>query len=165
MIQTTSKNIPISTRPRWFKDFADPSTFVDPLFKGTSIIPSGNTNYALVGLKPSQVKPLGITGNTKNVPSIDKAGRQVRRSSPATRGTTATPRSTRRLTTKIVPWIPYMWAKTVTILSSKVTKWNFDQNAGFTALAHVAASSRELAERPDDESGALGPRSRLLLRS
>lgn len=45
------------------------------------------------------------------------------------------------LTTKIVPWIPYMWAKTVTILSSKVTKWNFDQNAGFTALAHVSVKS------------------------
>ncbi len=35
VIQTTSKNIPISTRPRWFKDFADASTFIDPLFNGT----------------------------------------------------------------------------------------------------------------------------------
>ena len=34
-----------------------------------------------------------------------------------------------------------MWAKTVTILRPNVTKWKFDQNAGFTALAHVAVKS------------------------
>ncbi len=140
VIQTTSKNIPISTRPRWFKDYADPSTFIDPLFKSTSLIPSGNTNYALVGLRPSQVKALGITGSTKNIPSIDKMADNCGKK-------TGNPRYNcfaavdKVLTTKIVPWIPYMWAKTVTILSSKVTKWNFDQNAGFTALAHVSVKS------------------------
>jgi hypothetical protein len=41
----------------------------------------------------------------------------------------------------VVPWIPYMWAKTVTILGPNVTKWNFDQSAGFTAFAHVAVKS------------------------
>ena len=40
VIQTTSKNIPISTRPRWGKDYADPSTFIDPLFVGANIIRS-----------------------------------------------------------------------------------------------------------------------------
>ena len=38
------------------------------------------------------------------------------------------------LTKDIVPWIPYMWANTVTIISPDVTQWKFDQNAGFTAL-------------------------------
>ena len=36
VIQTPSKNIPITTRPRWGKDYADPSTFIDPLFFGTT---------------------------------------------------------------------------------------------------------------------------------
>ena len=70
VIQTTSKNIPISTRPRWFKDYADPSTFFDPLFNGTSIIPSGNTNYALLGLKP-------VTGESA------RSHREHERTSPA----------------------------------------------------------------------------------
>ena len=39
------------------------------------------------------------------------------------------------LTKDIVPWIPYMWANTVTIISPDVTQWKFDQNAGFTALS------------------------------
>jgi peptide/nickel transport system substrate-binding protein len=140
VIQTTSKNIPISTRPRWFKDFADPSTFIDPLFKGSSLIPSGNTNYALVGLKQSQVKALGITGNTKNVPSIDAAADKCGRLIGSARENCYAAVD-KTLTTKIVPWVPYMWARTVTILGPKVTKWNFDQNAGFTALAHVAVKS------------------------
>ena len=140
VIQTTSKNIPISTRPRWFKDFADVSTFVDPLFKGTSIIPSGNTNYALVGLKPSQAKSLGIKGNTANVPSIDALSDRCGRLPLGTSRTSCFARIDKVLTEQIVPWVPYMSAKTVTILGPKVTKWNFDQNAGFTALSHVAVS-------------------------
>jgi peptide/nickel transport system substrate-binding protein len=141
VIQTTSKNVPISTRPRWFKDFADASTFIGPLFEGSSIIPSGNTNYALVGLKPGQVKSLGVTGDTKNVPSIDKLANRCSRLPLGNARTSCYGRIDKTLTAKIVPWVPYMWANTVTILSPNVTKWNFDQNAGFTALAHVAVKS------------------------
>jgi len=140
VIQTTSKNIPISTRPRWFKDFADASTFIDPLFKGSSIIPAGNTNYALVGLKPSQVKSLGVTGSIKSVPSIDKAATKCGKLISNAR-VSCYAAIDKTLTAKIVPWVPYMSARTVTILGPKVTKWNFDQNAGFTALAHVAVKS------------------------
>jgi len=139
VIQTTSKNIPISTRPRWFKDFADPSTFIDPLFKGSSIIPEGNTNYSLVGVTPAQAKEYGITGTTTNVPSIDKAAEACAKLIGNPR-LNCYAKLDKTLTEQIVPWVPYMAAKTVTILGPKVTKWNFDQNAGFTALAHVAVS-------------------------
>jgi len=139
VIQTTSKNIPISTRPRWFKDYADPSTFIDPLFKGSSIIPEGNTNYALVGVTPGQAKRYGIKGSTTNVPSIDKAAEACAKLVGNSR-LNCYAKLDKVLTEQIVPWIPYMSAKTVTILGPKVTKWNFDQNAGFTALAHVAVS-------------------------
>ena len=138
VIQTTSKNVPISNRPRWFKDFADASTFVGPLFDGRSIIPSGNTNYSLVGVKPSQAKALGLKGNFRNVPSIDKLADRCGKLPLGNARTTCYAGIDKVLTTQIVPWIPYMWAKTVTILGPNVTKWNFDQNAGFTALAHVA---------------------------
>ncbi len=140
VIQTTSKNIPISTRPRWFKDFADVSTFIDPLFKGSSIIAAGNTNYPLVGLKPSQAKSLGIKGNTKNIPSIDALANRCSKLPLGNARTSCFANIDKVLTETIVPWVPYMSAKTVTILGPKVTKWNFDQNAGFTALAHVAVS-------------------------
>ena len=58
-IQTTNKNIPISERPGWGKDYADPYTFFGELFDSRALIPSGNTNYSLVGMKPSMAKSLG----------------------------------------------------------------------------------------------------------
>jgi peptide/nickel transport system substrate-binding protein len=140
VIQTTSRNIPISQRPRWFKDYADPSTFIDPLFYGGNIIPTGNTNYSLVGLKPGQAASLGIKGNVNNVPSIDALADRCQRLIGNAR-VTCYAGVDRVLTQDIAPWVPYMWSKTVTILGPNVTKWNFDQSAGFTAFAHVAVKS------------------------
>ena len=137
VIQTTSRNIPISNRPRWFKDYADPSTFIDPLFYGGNIIPSGNTNYSLVGVSASRVKELGLKGNVNNVPSIDKLADACQKKIGSAR-VTCYAGIDRVLSTQVVPWIPYMWANTVTILSSKVDKWNFDQSTGFTAYSHVS---------------------------
>jgi peptide/nickel transport system substrate-binding protein len=137
VIQTPSKNIPISTRPRWGKDYADPSTFIDPLFYGGNIIPSGNTNYALVGLTKSQAASMGIKGNISNVPSINKLA-------DACRAKTGNARITcyagidRVLTTQIVPWVPYMWANQVNVLGPNTTAWAFDQNAGLAGFAHAA---------------------------
>src|SRR4051812_34041045 len=71
VIQTTSKNVPISERPGWGKDYADASTFFNALFLSTSIIPTGNTNYSLVGVKSSMAKSLGLKGNVTGVPSAD----------------------------------------------------------------------------------------------
>jgi peptide/nickel transport system substrate-binding protein len=141
VIQTTSRNVPISNRARWFKDFADASTFIGPLFDGRNIIPSGNTNYALVGMKPSQVKSLGVKGTTKGIPSIDKLNDRCSKLPLGSARTNCFAGIDRVLTKDIVPWIPYMWANTVTIISPNVTQWKFDQNAGFTALAHVAVKS------------------------
>ena len=91
MIQTASNNIPISTRPRWFKDYADLSTFIDPLFDGANIHPTGNRNYALVGLTTSQAEQLGVKGTT-TTSSEHRQGCQQRalrksatHASPATR--------------------------------------------------------------------------------
>jgi peptide/nickel transport system substrate-binding protein len=134
-IQTVGNNIPISTRPRWGKDYADPSTFIDPLFVGANIQPTGNRNYGLVGLTQTQAKQMGVKGNIRNIPSIDKAA-------TACAAKVGDPRLTcyaaldRVLTEQIVPWIPYMWANQVNVVSSKVATWSFDQNAGLAGFAH-----------------------------
>ena len=44
----------------------------------------------------------------------------------------------RKLSTEVVPWIPYLWRSRITILGSQVAKWAFDQSSGTTAFAHVA---------------------------
>ena len=137
VIQTTSKNIPISTRPRWGKDYADPSTFIDPLFFGGNIIASGNTNYALVGLKPGQAAQLGVKGSVNNVPSIDNAANTCRAKVGNAR-VTCYAGIDRVLTTQVVPWVPYMWANQVNILGPNVATWTFDQSAGLAGFAHAS---------------------------
>jgi peptide/nickel transport system substrate-binding protein len=136
-IQTTSRNVPISTRPRWGKDYADPSTFIDPLFVGANIFPTGNRNYSLVGLKASQVKQLGVKGSVKNIPSIDRAATACAAKVGDAR-ITCYAALDRVLTAQIVPWIPYMWANQVNVIGPKVTTWQFDQNAGLAGFAHAS---------------------------
>src|SRR6266540_4195369 len=71
-IQTVKNNIPIALNAGWGKDYADAYTFAAPLFAGTSIIETGNTNYAMVGLTPSEASSLGTkipAGVT--IPNVD----------------------------------------------------------------------------------------------
>ena len=136
-IQTVANNIPISTRPRWGKDYADASTFIDPLFVGANIQPVGNRNYALVGLTPTQAKQMRVKGTTRNIPSIDKAATACAAKVGDAR-LTCYAALDRVITEQIVPWIPYMWANQVNVISSKVEKWSFDQNAGLAGFAHAS---------------------------
>jgi peptide/nickel transport system substrate-binding protein len=138
VIQTPSKNIPISTRPRWGKDYADPSTFIDPLFN--TILSAGNTNYSLVGLTPAVAKKLKITGNVANVPSIAAQAKKCASTVGDVRPACYA-QIDRILTTQIVPWVPYLWREQVNILAPNVAKWTFDQNAGLSGFGHVALSS------------------------
>jgi peptide/nickel transport system substrate-binding protein len=139
-LQTVAKNIPISERPGWGKDYADPVTFFAPLFDGRTIIPTGNTNYSLVGITPSQAKALHVTGDTKNVPSVNA---DLGRCAPLV----GTPRLScyekldQKLTTDVVPWVPYLWAYTTHVTSSQVSHWSFDQFSGSIGYAHVSLKS------------------------
>ena len=114
-------------------------TFLGPLFEGRSIVPNGNVDFTLVGLKPSQAGKLGITGSTANLPSVDSdldrcaalAGTPRRR---------CYEQLDKRLTATIVPWVPYLQANVAHITGPRVTQWEFDQFTGTTAYAHVAVS-------------------------
>jgi peptide/nickel transport system substrate-binding protein len=138
-LQTTSKNIAIALFPGWFKDYADPLTFFNPLFNGRTIIPEGNTNYSLVGLKPSQAKALGVTGTTTGVPSVDPQLDHCALLAGQAR-LTCYEALDRTLTTKVVPWVPYLWPNFAHIVGPRVTQWQYDQFSGTTAYAHVAVS-------------------------
>jgi peptide/nickel transport system substrate-binding protein len=139
-IQTPSKNIPIAERPGWGKDYADALTFFTPLFDGRTIIPSGNTNYSLVGITPAQCKTLKVSGNCVGVPSVNT---QLDKCAALT----GQPRLScyesldKYLMTKVVPWVPYLWSYATHISSKNVTKWDFDQFSGGIGYAHVAVSS------------------------
>jgi len=138
-IQTTNKNIPISERPGWGKDYADASTFFNALFASTSIIPTGNTNYSLVGITPAlnKSKKLGVTGDLNNVPSVDS---DINACQPKTGQDRITcwEGVDKKLMTSVVPWVPYLWSNVVKILGPNVTHWNYDQFADDTAYSQVS---------------------------
>ena len=135
-----SKNIAIATFPGWGKDYADPLTFFQPLFNGRTIIPQGNTNYSLVGVKPSQAKSLGVTGDVQGVPSVDP---QLDRCAALAGQARLTCYETldRTLMTNVVPWVPWLFLNAAHIVGPKVTQWGYDQFDAATAYAHVAVSS------------------------
>jgi len=144
-IQTVAKNVPISERPGWGKDYADAVTFFDPLFNGANIIPTGNTNYSLLGITPSQCKTLKVTGDCAafnktsgvGVPSInadlDKCGKLI---DPAR--TSCFINLDKKLTTDIVPWVPWMWSKVTRITSNNVTHYQFDQFSTTPAYSMIS---------------------------
>jgi peptide/nickel transport system substrate-binding protein len=138
-IQTTSKNIPISERPGWGKDYADASTYFDALFARTSIIPDGNTNYSLVGITPAlnASKKLGVKGNLNNVPSVDSNINACHPKLGQAR-IDCWEGVDKKLMTDVVPWVPYLWSNVVKILGPNVTHWNYDQFADDTAYSQVS---------------------------
>jgi peptide/nickel transport system substrate-binding protein len=136
-IQTPRLNIPLATRPGWGKDYADPLTFFTPLFDGRNIIPTGNTNYSLLGITPAIAKKVGVKGNVTDVPSInaDMDKCSVLTGTPRTNCYAALDK---KLTTQVVPWVPYLWAFNLSVASKNVTKFEYDQFPGSIAYAHVA---------------------------
>jgi peptide/nickel transport system substrate-binding protein len=139
-LATPRLNIAFSTHPGWGKDYADALTFFSPLFDGRTIYPQGNSNYSLVGLTPATAKKVGITGDVTRVPGVDadldRCGAMV--GSPRVSCYAALDK---KLTTKIVPWVPYLWASTHNVTSKNVAKWGFDQFGSSIAYAHVAVKS------------------------
>jgi peptide/nickel transport system substrate-binding protein len=142
VIQTPSKNVPISERPGWGKDYADASTFFNALFASSSILPSGNTNYSLVGLTPAMAKKVGAKGNVTGVPSVDTDINRCNRTQATAEGINARTRCwadvDRKLMTQVVPWVPYLSAQNINVTGPKVAKWSYDQFSDQTAYAHVA---------------------------
>lgn len=140
VIQTPSKNIPISERPGWGKDYADASTFFEALFTSGAIIPSGNTNYSLVGLTPEIAEAVGAKGTIDGIPSVDA---DFKRCAVLIGGPRVAcwAQLDRTLMTKVVPWVPWMSSNAISVTGPKVTKWAFDQFSGTIAYAHVAVKS------------------------
>jgi ABC-type transport system substrate-binding protein len=136
-LQTPSKNIPISARPGWGKDYGDPLTFFAPLFDGRTIIPTGNSNYSLVGLTPAMAKRVKASGTVSGIPSVDSMLDRCAALAGQTR-LTCYGNLDRHLMTNVVPWVPYMWSYVTRITSKSVTKYEFDQFATTPSYAHIA---------------------------
>jgi peptide/nickel transport system substrate-binding protein len=143
-IQTVKNMIPIALNAGWGKDFADAVTFAVPLFDGRSIIATGNTNYPLLGLTPEKASELGIKiPSGAQIPSVDAdidACQKIPGDQPDQRNQCYADLD-KKLMEEQVPWVPYLWAKQVTITAPSLTKWEFDQFSGYISLTQVAVNN------------------------
>jgi peptide/nickel transport system substrate-binding protein len=142
-IQTVKNNIPIGLNAGWGKDYADPYSFA-VLFDGRSIIATGNTNYALVGITADQASELGIEyPSGAQVPNVD-ADIDTCQAIPTTQldqRIDCFVNLDRKVMEEVVPWVPYLWEKKVTITAPSVTKFEFDQFSGHISLTQVAVNN------------------------
>ena len=147
-IQTVANNIPIAERPGWGKDYADPLTFFEPLFDGRNIIPTGNTNYSLLGITAAQCKSLKVTGDCSpydaktglGVPSVntqlDKCASLLGQARLS-----CFENLDKYMMTNVVPWVPYLNSFVTRITSSNVTKYAYDQFTDTPAYENMAVKS------------------------
>ena len=82
----------------------------------STIIPTGNTNYSLVGITPAIAKTVGATGNLHERPERRHAtSTACSRASSAQDRTDCWENLDKKLMTKVVPWVPYLWSNNVLI--------------------------------------------------
>jgi peptide/nickel transport system substrate-binding protein len=139
--QTPTKTAPISSGAGWGKDYADALTYIAALFGSDAIAQTGSTNVWLVGVTPDIAERIGIADlpghNIDDVPSIDADIEECTELTDQAR-TDCWIDLDKKLMEDIVPWIPFLWTNTITVVAPSVSQWAFDQSSGYQGWAHVA---------------------------
>jgi peptide/nickel transport system substrate-binding protein len=143
-IQTVKNLVPIAANAGWGKDYADPGTFA-VLWDSSGINCEGQIDYAEVGMTEAEARKCGVLSQWQKaggtgLPSVDGdfarcnglAG-QDRRSCWID--------FDKNLMENVVPWVPYLWANSFTIISKSVTHYEYDQFPGLISFCHIAVSN------------------------
>ena len=142
--QTVANKIPL-VQAGWAKDYADPITFAAPLFGSSSIIATGNTNHAMIGLTRDLAAELKVAYPAGGVPSVD-ADIQRCQAIPSTQ---ADARLScwvdfdKNLMEQVVPWAPLVWDTSTVLTAPSLTRYVFDQASAEIFLTQIAVGNKE----------------------
>jgi peptide/nickel transport system substrate-binding protein len=143
-IQTIKNMIPIALNAGWGKDYPDPYSFAAPLFTKDALIPTGNTNYALVGLDQAKADDLGIdVPSGAQIPNVDADVNGCQELTEVAARTTCFVDLDKKLMEQAVPWVPYLWNSVIVITNPSVTKYEFDQFSTEMSITEIAVSNKE----------------------
>jgi peptide/nickel transport system substrate-binding protein len=143
-IQTVKNMIPIALNAGWGKDYPDAYSFAAPLFTKEAIIPTGNTNYGLVGLDQAKASELGIKfPSGAQIPNVDADINACQEKTAVDERVTCFVDVDKKLMETVVPWVPYLWNKVVVITNPSVTKYEFDQFSTEMSITEIAVSNKE----------------------
>ncbi|MBI4261441.1 MAG: hypothetical protein HY658_12845 [Actinobacteria bacterium] len=126
--------------PGWGKDYANATTFAEPLFGNASLGPDSCCNYALVGATAEQLAEWGY--DAPEVPSIED---KLAECNPlqGDEQTQCFAELDQLLMEEVVPWVPYLFDNNIDIVSENVLNYHFDQFAGLGAYEKFAIASAQ----------------------
>jgi peptide/nickel transport system substrate-binding protein len=135
-----SKNVPFTSGGGWGKDWADPITFIDPLFTGDGVGDAGNVNLSYVGVTDEQAADLGLETPPGGFPNVDA-------DVAACSALTGEERYDcwaaldQKLMTEFAPWIPWRWSTATHITGPAVTNWTWDAFASWPSYARLGVDT------------------------
>jgi peptide/nickel transport system substrate-binding protein len=137
-VQVTANTPPIGGGAGWGKDYADASTFFEPLLHSGAIKKEATQNYSLLGITTQQVSEYGVKAPAGlNIPSadadIDKCSKLLDKERAD-----CWAELDKKMMNEYVPWIPYLWAVNQTVISDAVLNYTYDQFAGEVSFVHIA---------------------------
>jgi peptide/nickel transport system substrate-binding protein len=135
LVNDPAAQVPFGLAPGWGKDYANATTFAEPLFGNASIGPDSCCNYSLVGATPEQLQGFGY--EVTEVPSVDE---EIDACEPliGDEQTQCWAELDELLMNEVVPWVPYLFDNYVKVVSERVLNYTFDQSAGLPALEKFA---------------------------
>lgn len=136
-VQVTKATPPIAGGAGWGKDYADASTFFEPLLSSAAIKTDATQNYSLLGITEAQASAAGIKLPAGGVPSGDEGINNCAKMLGKERAD-CWAELDRKFMTDYVPWIPYLWAVNQTVISDAVQNYTFNQFSGEVSFVHIA---------------------------
>lgn len=135
-ITSVAREVPLSIRPGWGKDYPDAFTFVGFLFS-SDINCEGNYNYSLVGITEEKAKECGVNFPAAP-PGVDEDIAECVEIPQGEERVQCWAELDQTLMEEVVPWVPYLEANATYATSEDVTKYVFDQFTTTPAWSKVA---------------------------
>lgn len=136
-VQVTKNTPALGGGAGWGKDYADASTFFEPLLSSAAIKKDATQNYSLLGITDAQAKDVGITLPSGGVLSADADIEACAKQLDKARADCWADLD-KKMMDVYVPWIPYLWAVNQTVISDAVLNYTFDQFSGEISFVHIA---------------------------
>jgi peptide/nickel transport system substrate-binding protein len=133
-----ANKVPMVIGAGWGKDHLNASNFLTALAYGRDLGDHDNTNLSLVGASPAQLRGWGYS--VASVPSVDA---NIRECLPLVGDaqTRCWAEADQQVMERVVPVVPYIVESNMTIVSSRVVSYSFDQFMSVPALDRIAVAS------------------------
>ncbi|MFL5797136.1 MAG: ABC transporter substrate-binding protein [Actinomycetota bacterium] len=142
-VGTVRNLIPITSCEGPEQDPTDPARFA-MAFDSAGIRCYGQTNTSELGMTASRARGCGVEDQYQQVKGeVPSADRDIARCAALSGGLARQcwARFDDALMTKYVPWVPYLWSKTVTVTGPAVVHYEFDQFSGTISFCHIALAN------------------------